>query len=98
MWIPESEQEILAAIRYILRTSPVGCSQKLAPDTGQWHHAPLSLKDLTLRASVLRKEASNHAHRHWPLNSRCSDGSCSRGTTVGPAPILHRAAQASKRR
>src|SRR5215208_6143219 len=28
--------------------------KKFAPDTGQWHHAPLSLKELTQRASLLR--------------------------------------------
>src|SRR5919107_1187244 len=41
-----------------MRTSPKRSSRKFASDIGQWHHAPLSSKGFTPRASVLGKEAS----------------------------------------
>ena len=38
-------------------------------------------------ASLLGKEVPNNARPHRPLNSRCSDPSCSRWAGVGAAPI-----------
>src|SRR5215208_4222323 len=44
-----------------------------------------------------RNEAPN-AHRHRPVNSRCSNASCGRWAGGGATPGLHRAAQAAQRR
>src|SRR5215208_6080543 len=80
------------------RTSGVAPSRKFAPAISIWHHVRLSPKGLIREASLLGKEVPNNARPHRPLNSRCSDGSCSRWAGFGAAPILHRAAQATQRR